>query len=61
MQKATTAVIESIGSTDDADRLTIKRVVSKLAFGEMVQAVRQAEVLEHVQVRHRARPRPRPS
>ena len=48
MQKATTAVIESIGSTDEPDRLTIKRVVSKLALGEMVQAVRQAEALEHV-------------
>ena len=56
-----TAVIASIGSTDDADRLTIKRVVSKLAFGEMVQAVRQAEALEHVRCRDRAGPGPRPS
>ena len=48
VQKAATAVIASIGATDEPDRLTIKRVVSKLALGEMVQAVRQAEALEHV-------------
>ena len=48
VQKATAAVVASIGSTDDADRLTIKRVASKLAFGEMVQAVRQAEALTQV-------------
>ena len=50
VQKATTAVIESIGATADADRLIIKRVLNKLAYGEMIQAVRQAESLEHVQV-----------
>ena len=50
MQKATTTVIESIGATGDADRLIIKRVLNKLAYGEMIQAVRQAESLEHVQV-----------
>ncbi len=46
VQKAATAVTESIGSTDDTDRLTIKRVVSKLAFGEMIQAIRQAEATQ---------------
>ncbi len=50
VQKATTAVVESIGTTDDPDRLTVKRVASKLASGEMVQAIRQAETLEHIRV-----------
>jgi hypothetical protein len=48
VQKATAAVVAAIGQTDDADRLTIKRVASKLAFGEMVQAVRQAEALTQI-------------
>ena len=48
VQKAATAVTESIGPTEDPERLTIKRVVGKLAFGEMVQAIRQAEALEQV-------------
>ena len=48
IQKATTEVVTSIESTDEPDRLTIKRVVNKLAVGEMVQAVRQAEALEQV-------------
>ncbi len=47
VQKATTAMIASIGTTDDPDRLIIKRVASKLASGEMVQAIRQAEAMEH--------------
>jgi hypothetical protein len=48
VQKAATAVIDSIGPSDDPERVTIKRVVNKLAYGEMIQAVRQAEGLEHV-------------
>jgi hypothetical protein len=50
VQKAATTVMELIGSTEDPERLTIKRVVNKLAFGEMVQAVRQAETLQQVKL-----------
>jgi len=50
VQKAATAVMELIGATEDPERLTIKRVVNKLAFGEMVQAVRQAETLQQVKL-----------
>ena len=50
VQKAATAVTESIGSTEDPERLTIKRVVGKLAFGEMIQALRQAEALQQVKL-----------
>ena len=50
VQKATMAVVQSVGPTADADRLIIKRVVNKLANGEMIQAVRQAESLEHIKL-----------
>ncbi len=50
VQKAATAVTELIGSTEDPERLTIKRVVGKLAFGEMIQALRQAETLQQVKL-----------
>ena len=50
VQKAATAVTELIGATEDPERLTIKRVVGKLAFGEMVQALRQAEALQQVKL-----------
>jgi hypothetical protein len=49
VQQATVAVVESIKSTDEAEEATIKRVASKLAYGGMVQAIRQAEALERVQ------------
>ena len=42
IQKATAAVIASIGQTDDKDRLTIKRVLNKLALGDMLEAVRRS-------------------
>ncbi|HLN32120.1 MAG TPA: hypothetical protein VK395_30595 [Gemmataceae bacterium] len=45
IHKATAAVIASIGQTDDKDRLTIKRVLNKLALGDMLEAVRQVEAL----------------
>ncbi len=48
VQKAAVAVVDSIGPSDDPERVTIKRVVNKLAYGDMIQAVRQAEGLEHV-------------
>ncbi len=47
IQKATAAMVESIGTTDDPDRLVIRRVAGKLATGEMVRAIRQAEAMEH--------------
>ena len=50
VRKAATAVTELIGSTEDSERLTIKRVVSKLAFGEMIQALRQTEALQQVKL-----------
>ena len=50
VQKAATAVTELVGATDDPERLTIKRVVGKLAFGEMIQALRQAETLQQVKL-----------
>jgi hypothetical protein len=50
VQKSAVAVIESIGSVEETEQLTIKRVVSNLAYGEMVQAVRQAEAVEQVKV-----------
>ncbi|MGO9465274.1 MAG: hypothetical protein ACLQVF_14115 [Isosphaeraceae bacterium] len=48
VQKAAVAVVDSIGPSDDPERVTIKRVVNKLAYGDMIHAVRQAEGLEHV-------------
>jgi hypothetical protein len=48
VQQATVAVVESIKGGDEAEALTIKRVAGKLAYGEMVQAIRQAEALERV-------------
>lgn len=38
-------LVNAVGKTDDDDDLTIKNVVNKLAFGEMLEAVRQAEAL----------------
>jgi hypothetical protein len=46
VQKATVAVVEMIGQTDDQERLVIKRAANKLAYGDMVEAVRQAEALQ---------------
>ncbi len=57
IQKATATAIDSIGEVDNPDRLAIKHVVNKLAFGEMIQAIRGAEALEHIPTpSERARP-----
>jgi hypothetical protein len=48
IQKATTAVVQSIGQAEDAARLVIKRAANKLALGEMLEAVKQAEALGRV-------------
>ena len=45
IQKSTDELAKSIGPTDRADRLTIKRVLNGLAFGDMVEAVAQCDVL----------------
>jgi hypothetical protein len=48
IQKATVVVVESIGKGADEERLVIKRAANKLAFGDMIEAVRQAEALAQV-------------
>ncbi len=48
VQTAAAAVVNSIGASDDPERVTVKRVVGNSAYGEMIQAVRQAERLEHL-------------
>jgi hypothetical protein len=45
VQKETVALVQGIGKTDHEERLVIKRAANKLAFGEMVEAVKQAEAL----------------
>ncbi len=45
IQKATAAVVEMVGKTDDLHRLAIKHAAAKLALGDMLLAVRQAEAL----------------
>ncbi len=39
IQKSTAELAKSIGATDRKERLTIKRVLSGLAFGDMLEAV----------------------
>jgi hypothetical protein len=48
VQKATSALVESLGKVNDEERLGIKRAASKLATGYMLEAVRQAETLATV-------------
>ena len=45
IQKQTADLAKSIGSTDRKERLTTKRVLSGLAFGEMVEAVALCDAL----------------
>ena len=45
IQKQTADLAKSIGSTDRKERLTTKRVLSGLAFGEMVDAVAVCDAL----------------
>jgi len=45
VQKSSHAVVRSIGKTDHEDRLTIKRTLSNLAYGEMLKAVQQCDAL----------------
>jgi hypothetical protein len=45
IQKATVAVADSIGRTEDTYRLDVKHAASKLGLGDMLTAIRQAEAL----------------
>ncbi len=45
IQKAATAVIQSIQDTDHDDRRQIKRALNRLAFGEMLEAVQRCDEL----------------
>ncbi len=50
IQKASAVLVEAIAATGDADTVDIKRALGKLAFGAMVQAIRQAELLQQVKL-----------
>lgn len=45
VQTSCSAVVASIGPTADEEPLTVKRVLNKLAFGDVLRAVKQAEAL----------------
>ncbi len=45
IQKAATAVVQSVTDTDSEDRRQIKRAMNRLAFGEMLEAVRICDEL----------------
>jgi hypothetical protein len=45
IQKKTDQVVKFIGASDRKERLTIKRVLSGLAFGEMIEAVAECDAL----------------
>lgn len=45
IQKAATAVVQSVTEADSEDRRQIKRAVNRLAFGEMLEAVRLCDEL----------------
>jgi hypothetical protein len=48
IHKATVAVVAKIGDSTDAEQMLIKRVAQKLAFGDMLVAIKQAEKLRAV-------------
>jgi hypothetical protein len=57
IQKATAAVVELAGKTDDPHRQALKHAAAKLALGDMLPAIRQAAVLQQVRkVEDLARP-----
>lgn len=45
IQKAATAVVEALAKAEEEEQRTMRRVVSKLAAGEMLDAVKQADAL----------------
>ena len=45
VQKDSIALVKSIARTDREERLAVKRILSTLAFGDMLQAVRQCDEL----------------
>jgi hypothetical protein len=48
IQKAAIALVKSIGDEDREDRLTVKRILNELAFGEMLEAVQLCDDLAKV-------------
>lgn len=50
IQKASIGLVESIGQTDRQERLAVKRVLNRLALGEMLRAVRQCDELVKLKV-----------
>jgi len=49
VQKGAVALIESVGPAAAEETRTVKRVLNKLAYGDMLTAVRQAEALAHLE------------
>jgi len=45
VQKSSDALVKSIGKTDDDERLKVKRILSNLAYDEMLKAVEQSDAL----------------
>ncbi len=48
VQKASIALVKSIGDTDSEDRRAVKRILNQLAFGDMLEAVGQCDALVKV-------------
>ena len=49
VQKGAVALVESVGPAAAEETRTVKRVLNKLAYGDMLTAVRQAEALAHLE------------
>jgi len=56
IQKATIALVNSIGNTDKEERATAKRILNQLAFNEMLQAVQQCDNLVKLQTTEKMAP-----
>ena len=48
VQTSSIALVKSIGRTDKEERLAVKQVLNKLAFGDMLEAVRQCDALTKI-------------
>ncbi len=49
IQKATIELVQGIGKTEQSERVIIKRILNKLAFGDMLRAVQQCDDLLKLQ------------
>jgi hypothetical protein len=57
VQKSTIALVQTIGANAMAEEITVKRTLNKLALGDMVKAVQEAEALARVKaVAEQAKP-----